>query len=80
MCINAQSDVQYVCNWITACCVLHNLVNSRQLAADTGDTHEEGPCDELDKFNSEFVRSRPIKTENRMSSRYLAKGAFEVNR
>ena len=34
ICVNEPSDVQFVCDWISACCVLHNIVNQRRLEAD----------------------------------------------
>ena len=34
ICINEPRDVQTVCDWISACCVLHNIVNQRRFEDD----------------------------------------------
>jgi hypothetical protein len=34
ICIAKASDVEFACDWITACCVLHNIVNSRRFDSD----------------------------------------------
>jgi hypothetical protein len=41
VCIAKASDVEFACDWIIACCVLHNMVNSRRRVNDEVAPFEE---------------------------------------
>eukprot|EP00474_Spongospora_subterranea_P010901 CRZ11359.1 hypothetical protein [Spongospora subterranea] len=59
ICINKPSDIKFACQWITAGCVLHNMINKERLAADDDD----GDSIDLER-NASPARSVPLSVSH----------------
>jgi len=56
VCINKQADVKSACDWIMACCILHNMVNSCQREADDIECYQDRADAELGGNESDIPR------------------------
>eukprot|EP00474_Spongospora_subterranea_P008040 CRZ08498.1 hypothetical protein [Spongospora subterranea] len=64
ICINKPEDVRFACQWISACCVLHNMVNRERRTEDFIDRYEEDQ-EGIDASNQLAGRDRvPISLSN----------------
>ena len=60
VCINKQADIQSACDWIIACYILHNIVNSCRRDADTIESCDDSDDAEMGRNKSDATRIRTI--------------------
>ena len=60
VCINKQADVQAACDWIIACCILHNIVTRCRRDADTIESVDDSDDAEMGSNESDATRISSI--------------------